>query len=279
MASLYALVMPDLILTGASRGIGHALALALAGRPADRLVLVARDRARLDALAAAVEQKGARALAVPGDLSSLAGARALGRRLADVVADGATLVHNAGVWPSRRELTPEGLEAAFVVNHLAPLAMQQPLLDAGRLRRVMVVSAGLIGKGRFDAARTPAGADFSAFRTYCTTKLCFALAMRDVAAAHPELDIVVLHPGVVRTDLGARTGLLGWLLARVKRGWEAPDACAARLARILARDRWSPAGEARWLVEEDEKPWPAVADDEGTRRALRETTARLLASA
>jgi NAD(P)-dependent dehydrogenase (short-subunit alcohol dehydrogenase family) len=212
--------MADLILTGASRGIGHALALALAEKHGDRLVLVARDRARLEALVSAVEQKGGRAIAVPGDLSSKAEARALGQRLAETVTPGATLVHNAGLWPSKRELTPEGLEAAFVVNHLAPLVMQQALLDAGRLRRIMVVSAGLILKGHFDAARTPTGADFSGIRTYCNTKLCFALAMRDVAAAHPELDVVILHPGVVRTDLGARTGPIGWLLSLVKRGWD-----------------------------------------------------------
>jgi hypothetical protein len=71
---------------------------------------------------------------------------------------------------------------------------------------------------------------------------------------------------------------LGWLLSFVKRRWEAPEVCAARLSRILARERWSPPGEARWLFEEDEQPWPAVAEDEGTRRALRETTVRLLAS-
>jgi NAD(P)-dependent dehydrogenase (short-subunit alcohol dehydrogenase family) len=271
--------MADLIVTGASRGIGHALALALADRREDRLVLVARDRARLDALVTAVEQKGGRAIAVPGNLSSLTEARALGRHLSDTVAQGATLIHNAGLWPARRVLTPEGLETAFVVNHLAPLEMQRALLDAGRLRRIMVVSAGLIVKGLFDAARTPTGKDFSSIRTYCNTKLCFALAMRDVAAAHPELDVVVLHPGVVRTDLGARPGLLGWLLTRIKRGWEAPEVCAARLARILARERWSPAGEARWLFEEQDQPWPAVAEDEATWHAVRETTARLLATA
>lgn len=271
--------MADLILTGASRGIGHALALALAERREDRLVLVARDRARLDELVTAVERKGGRAIAVPGDLSSLAEARALGQRLAETVTPGATLIHNAGLWPSKRTLTPEGLETAFVVNHLAPLVMQRALLDAGRLRRVMVVSAGLIVKGHFDAALTPVGGDFSSIRTYCNTKLCFALAMRDVAAAHPELDVVILHPGVVRTDLGARSGPMGWLLSVVKRGWEAPEDCAARLARILARERWSPPGEARWLLEENEQPWPAVAEDERTRRAVRDTTAQLLASA
>lgn len=189
---------------------------------------------------------------------------------------GATLIHNAGLWPSKRELSPEGLETAFVTNHLAPLVMQQPLLDAKCLSRIMLVSAGLIVKGRFDATKTPTGEDFSSIRTYCNTKLCFALAMRDVAAAHPTIDVVVLHPGVVRTALGARSGLLGWLLSLVKRSWESPEVCAARLTRILARDRWSPPGEARWLMEEQEQPWPAVAENKATRRAVWEATARLL---
>lgn len=266
--------MADLILTGASRGIGRALALALAGQPGhnERLLLVARDRARLESLVSEIQGKGGQAVAVPGDLSTLREARALGEQLATLVERDATLVHNAGLWPYKRELTPDGLEAAFVVNHLAPLAMQQPLLDAGLLRRILVVGAGLMIKGRFDAARTPTGEDFSSVRTYCDTKLGFAIAMRDVAAAHPEIDVLVLHPGVVRTDLGARPGPVGWLLSLVKRRWESPETCAARLVRILDRERWSPPGNARWLEKEEEQPWPAVAEDEGTRRAVREVS-------
>ncbi|TQF11302.1 SDR family NAD(P)-dependent oxidoreductase [Myxococcus llanfairpwllgwyngyllgogerychwyrndrobwllllantysiliogogogochensis] len=267
--------MADLILTGASRGIGHALAKALAKSTEDRLILVARDRARLDALVLSIQQDGGQALAVPGDLSSLAAARDLGRRLVAVVRPESTLVHNAGVWPSRRELTPDGLERAFVVNHAAPWVMQQALLDAGRLRRILLVSAGLLVKGRFDAARTPMGEDFSSIRTYCDTKLGFALAMRDVATEHPELDVLVMHPGVVRTDLGARTGPVGWLLSLVKRGWESPEVCAERLVRVLSRGRWSPPGQASWSMEETEHPWPAVTEDVATRRAVREVHARL----
>lgn len=271
--------MSDIVITGASRGIGHALALTLAGRGDHRLVLVARDAARLDALASAVEAKGTRALVVPGDLGHRAAARALGERLADVVAEGATLVNNAGLWPTARVVDEQGIEAAFVVNHLGQLLAQRPLIEARKLRRIMVVSAGLVALGRFDPERTPTGADFSRFRTYCTTKLCFAVAMRDLAAAHPEIDVVVLHPGVVRTDLGRAPGLLGRIVELMKRRMEPPEVCAERLCRILARERWSPPGEARWMLEEQEKPWPAAADDERTRRAIREVTLRLLEGA
>ncbi|AKT37858.1 SDR family NAD(P)-dependent oxidoreductase [Chondromyces crocatus] len=267
--------MPDLVLTGATRGIGHALALALAEKRDTRLVLVARDQQRLDDLVATIVARGGNAVAVPGDLGSLDGARALSEHLLGVVEEGATLVHNAGLWPSQRTLTADGLEAAFVVNHLGPLLMQRPLLQAGRLRRLLVVSAGLIALGRFDEERTPRGDDFSAMRTYANTKLCFAIAQRDLAERHPDLDVLVLHPGVVRTDLGARKGPIGWLLSLVKRAWESPEACAARLVRILDRPRWSPPGTARWLIEEDERPWPSNTRDEATVRAVRDATATL----
>lgn len=270
--------MDDLILTGASRGIGHALALELARTRKYRLILVARDAARLESMAGEVRALGSEAVTIAADLGSVSGARRLGQQLVAKVNAGATLVHNAGLWPSRRNFSPEGLESAFVVNHLAPLALQEPLLERGLLARIFVVGAGLMVKGRFDPGRTPKGADFSGFRTYCTTKLCFAVAMRDVAARHPDIDVAVVHPGVVRTDLGARSGLLGWVLARAKRRFEPPERCAARLAKLVLAERWSPPGEARWWMESTQQPWPAAASDPATRASIRDVTTRLLAA-
>lgn len=263
----------DVIITGASRGIGRALALELAS--ADRrLLLVARDAERLAGVESAVRERGGTARSVPGDLSTLGGAAALGATLAAEVHAGATLVHNAGVWPTRRETGPDGLERAFLVNFLGPMRMQAPLLAGDRLARCLVVGAGLMALGRVDAQRTPIGADFSRFRTYCTTKLCLAVATRDVAAAHPDVDFLVMHPGVVRTDLGDTPGVLGALVGLAKRLWEPPEVCAARLGRVLTRARWSPPGEARWMVEEVERPWPRAAESAATRETVRALAAR-----
>jgi short-subunit dehydrogenase len=259
--------MSDLILTGASRGIGQALAMQLATGKKYRLLLIARSTAKLDALAAQVRHKHTQVLHYVCDLSSVTEARALGERLASVVQPGATLVHNAGVWPTEKELTFEGNEVAFATNCIGPLALQKPLLDARLLSRVLVVGAGLMSKGKF-SARTPKGEDFSAFRTYASTKLALAVAMRDVAKKHPELDVLVVHPGVIRTELGAREGLLGSMLSLVKRSFDTPRSCGERLERILERPRWTEPGHALWQLEEEQKPWPTVADDAKTRSAV-----------
>jgi len=262
--------MKDIVITGASRGIGRALALATAARQADaaRLVLVARGADALDEVAREVTARGGVATTVVGDLGTLAGASALADRLLATVDAPVTLVHNAGLWPSKRQLTSDGFEASYAVNFAGPVVLQERLLAAGAVDRMMVVGAGLMVKGRFDPDRTPVGADFSRIRTYCDTKLAFALATRELAPRYPDVDIVCLHPGVVRTDLGTARGPLWPVIWLAKRFFERPEVCGERLARILAQDRWSDPGEALWMFEEEAKPWPEVTADPVARRAV-----------
>ncbi len=251
--------MVDVVLTGASRGIGRALALRLSAQDrATRIFAIGRSGAALESLAV---EAARRCEIIPRtiDLSRLESVRAAGPALAEEIAPSTTLIHNAGVWPSRRVLTG-GLEAAFVTNCLSPLVLQAPLLASGRVTRVLVVGAGLMVKGRFSREKTPTGADFSSIFTYATTKLAGAVMMRVAARAHPEVDLVVVHPGVVATDLGDRPGLLGALLRLAKRRFEPADRCAERLARILDLPRWErTAGVAPWYFEEREQPWPEIA--------------------
>src|SRR6478752_1191107 len=96
----------DFIVTGASRGIGRALAEQLAARPATRVFAVARDAQRLAELASSRAEGAARGnvVAVAADLSRVADARAAGRTLAERIDAGAVLIHNAGIWPSKKAL-------------------------------------------------------------------------------------------------------------------------------------------------------------------------------
>jgi NAD(P)-dependent dehydrogenase (short-subunit alcohol dehydrogenase family) len=246
----------DRIISGASRGIGRALALSLGRKlvTGDRLFLLARNEAQLVSLRDALPGVEVKFQAV--DLSSAIETKKAAAWLASQVKPGAVLIHNAGLWPSKLELV-EGLERAYATNCACPLLLQEPLLEQKLLSRVLVVGAGLMVKGRFDPQRTPTGKDFSSFRTYCSTKQAGAMAMREVAQKFPEVDFALVHPGVVNTDLGARGGLLGALLKFVKRKWETPEVCAERLVRLLGRPRWEKEpGVAPWFFEETEQPWP-----------------------
>jgi NAD(P)-dependent dehydrogenase (short-subunit alcohol dehydrogenase family) len=203
--------------TGATGGLGGAI---VDGLLAEGLAVTAvgRDRVALDSL----ERRGARALAA--DLRTADGCAAV---IADVLVDRqvTVVVHGAGVWPHRRELTGEGWETAFAVNHLAPFRINAGIAESlgSRRGRIVQVGAGLAVRGSVDLERTPTGEDFGAVRTYANTKLWNALTTYQWASQSPGTPICSIHPGVVRTDLGARPGILGALLRVAKRRWLEPQ--------------------------------------------------------
>ncbi|NWF30278.1 SDR family NAD(P)-dependent oxidoreductase [Streptomyces sp. PKU-EA00015] len=220
------------VVTGGIRGIGYAVASELVRRGC-RVVLVARDRERGERAAAAL---GGSVGLVVGDLSVLSEVRSVADELMERYEQIDVLVHNAGVWPARLVRTPDGLEQAFAVNHLAPFLLNH-LLEKRFLEsrtRVVQLSAGLYVKGRLDIDQTPVGGDFHRMRTYCTTKLANLLMVPLFARRWQGTGVTInaIHPGVIRTDLGDPGGMLGLLLKVMKRSWTAPEQGAAPVTRL-----------------------------------------------
>ncbi|MDI1446856.1 SDR family NAD(P)-dependent oxidoreductase [Polyangium sp. 6x1] len=228
--------MKTVVVTGGNRGIGRAVARELITRGC-RVVLHARDRARGER--ALEELRGAgpgEVTLVTGDLSTKRGIRETADAILAACPRIDVLIHNAGLWPSERILNEDGLEMAFVVNHLAPFMLNH-LLEARLVEsrsRVVQVSAGLYVKGRPDLEKTPTGEDFQPLGTYPTTKLCNLLLVPRFAARWKERGptILALHPGVIRTGLGDRKGMLGRLLRVVKRLWKSPEEGARPVVRL-----------------------------------------------
>lgn len=126
------------LITGASRGLGRALALAL-GERGVRLVLVARGQAELDAVVAEVRARGGEAHAVVADLADKQAIYPLAGQAAALVGPIDLLIHNAstlGPTPLRLLLDSEceDLEHVLAVNLVGPFRLSKVLAGAMALR-------------------------------------------------------------------------------------------------------------------------------------------------
>jgi short-subunit dehydrogenase len=146
------------VVTGASSGIGEALARAWARRGAT-LVLSARDEVGLARVARAVEAAGGRAIGVPADLTREQDRVQLVERARAEAGKIDVLVNNAGrgYYGSVARIGPHDLEALFALNVVAPLHLAQLALEAismslraelaGTGVRVIVVRPGPVDTG------------------------------------------------------------------------------------------------------------------------------------
>ena len=146
-----------IIVTGASLGIGRALALGLAEQGA-RLVLAARSRHRLEELEQQCASHGGEAIAVPTDVADAAQCRALAQRAAAHYGGIDALVNNAGIGMIARfdqVQDPVGFEAIMRVNYLGSVYCTYyclPYLKQSRGHVVAIASlAGRTGVPMYSA--------------------------------------------------------------------------------------------------------------------------------
>lgn len=184
------------LITGASRGLGLALARALA-RDGWTLILDARGAADLHEAAAGLAAAGADVTAVPGDIADPAHRAALVR-----ASDGLDLlVNNAstlGATPLPRlagHPLPE-LERAFAVNVLGPLALIQGVLPSLRARRGAIVNVSS------DAAREA----YEGWGGYGATKAALDQMSNVLAVEEPGIAVWSVDPGEMRTRMLADAG-------------------------------------------------------------------------
>ena len=119
------------LVTGASRGMGRASALALAAAGAQVLVHYGRGANEADGVVAEIRKAGGRADAIATDLATADGASKLARQARSIVGDRLDiLVANAGVSKAAtiEETTVEDFDKLFAVNVRAPYFLVQQLL-------------------------------------------------------------------------------------------------------------------------------------------------------
>jgi NAD(P)-dependent dehydrogenase (short-subunit alcohol dehydrogenase family) len=225
--------MKTILITGGNSGIGAAMACALSALGYG-VTIICRSSEKAGAFIESAEKKGLGNIGfIRGDLGTLEGARAAAERIRDNAPVFSAFVHNAGIWPTERVMNVDGLEQSFVTNHLAPFILNLSLEDlfARNRCRVVQVSAGLYPLGEKDCGAAASGERFSLLKTYPTTKLLnLVTTMRFAERWHDSgIAINAVHPGVVKTGLGAIPGIRGKFLNFMKlfmlspaKGAEAP---------------------------------------------------------
>lgn len=270
------------LLTGATLGIGRAAAVALAPMGME-LVLVARDRARLEALAAELRQRtpGVRVGVLVGDLSRMSEVRRIAGEFRATHDRLHVLLNNAGAVFARREMTPEGLERTLALNHLAYFVLTEellPLLKSSAPARIVNVSSDAHRGMRidFDDLNCARGR-YRAFVAYGRSKLMNILFTRELARRLEGTGVTAnaMHPGFVRTGFGRNNpGLLGRLVALGQVVARTPE----RGARTLVYLASSPEVErvsGKYFHDERESRTSAAAEDMEAARRLWDVSVRL----
>jgi len=215
------------LVTGGTNGIGKATAQALA-RLGATVVIVGRNAPKtaelVEEIRGASGNKNVDSLLA--DLSSQRDVRRLADEFKSKYAHLHVLLNNAGGFFLRRQLSVDGIEMTFALNHLAAFLLTDLLLDtikASAPARIINVSSGAHISGRIEFDNLQGERDYSP-RAYDNSKLANILFTVELAHRLEGSGITVnaLHPGFVATGfaknngkiIAALIGLLAPLVAR-----------------------------------------------------------------
>jgi len=228
-----------IVLTGASSGIGKAVAFELAAAGLPLVMIVREGRKGRNAHAQIVRETGNQGVQMlTADLASLGQVRELGRYISERHERIAAFVSVAGAHFSRRRLSPEGIEMTLAVNHLAPFLLTGcllPGLTAHGQGRVVITASSL--QIPIDLADLNRNRRYDGFRAYGESKLANVLFTFELARrlAGSGVTANCLAPGLVRTALFRQTGGLARLAINAVGGafMDSPEKAARKVSRLV----------------------------------------------
>jgi 3-oxoacyl-[acyl-carrier protein] reductase len=189
------------LVTGASRGIGRATALALAETGAQVLVHYGRSAQEAESLVSEIQTKGGSANAISTDLGIPSGAEQLAKQVRSIVDRLDVLVLNAGISKAARiaDYTVEDFDSLFTTNVRSPFFLVQQLLPVlGEGSNIIVISSigahAVVGKP---------GLENPSLLAYASTKGALETLVKNWASILGPKGIRVnaVAPGVIDTDM------------------------------------------------------------------------------
>jgi NAD(P)-dependent dehydrogenase (short-subunit alcohol dehydrogenase family) len=260
------------VITGATSGIGYFTAHKYASM-GSRLLCINRNRERSEALKEEIEGKyGVTCDFKIADLSKLKDIHRVAAELAGLDTPLDVIIHNAGVYLTKRVLTGDKLEKVFVVQYLSSFIINHILMDKlksqEKARIILVNSEG----HRFAALGLKLDdlnwekRRYTGLKSYGSAKLAQLLSML-VFSDHFKgsgVTINAMHPGAVKTETGQDNGpLYRWYKKNVlDRSLKSPEISAEALYYLGASDDIDNVSGKFFNLTTEEEPAPPALDSE-----------------
>ncbi|MHA1111186.1 MAG: SDR family NAD(P)-dependent oxidoreductase [Promethearchaeota archaeon] len=196
------------VITGATSGIGKAVALKMA-ELGHKIIIVARNHDKIKKLMHEITHttQNVDLKYYVVDLSVLHEIYWIGLQIAkeNPVID--ILVNNAGIFTDKRTMTIDGFESTFAINYLSPFLLTHTLFSSlckSKNAQVLNVSSSAHYFGKVHWDDLGFSKRWYGFKAYGQSKLLLNMASFELARRLKETNIRVnaIHPGVVRTNLG-----------------------------------------------------------------------------
>jgi NAD(P)-dependent dehydrogenase (short-subunit alcohol dehydrogenase family) len=261
------------VITGATSGIGFEAACALA-RQGAILALTGRDKERGEATLARLRAAtpDVRAAMHYADLSSMAEVRRLGAELLAAYPRIDVLINNAGGLFREREVTADGLERTFALNHMAYFLLTHALRDrlaASTPARVINVASRAHVGVRLDFDDLNGERQYDGWTAYRRSKLANILFTRELARrlAGTGVTATCLHPGFVASRFGDNNrGAFRWAFALAKFTAISPRRGAETIVYLASAPEAAGATGGYFARSAPAIPSEAARDDGAARR-------------
>lgn len=260
------------VITGATSGIGYHTARKYASHGAN-LLCINRNVQKSEALCQEIKNEfGVGCEYKKADLSNLQDIRRVADELSKLDTPIDVLIHNAGVYLTKRELTPEGLEKVFVIQYLASFILNFVLMDKlksqGKGRIIMVNSEGhrFAAWGlRLDDLNWERRR-YSGLKSYGSAKLAQLLSMIvfNELLRNTGVSINAMHPGAVKTETGQENGpVYQWFKRNfIDRTLKPADISAEALYYLGVSDEVENVSGKFYNLTTQEEPAPPALDKE-----------------
>jgi NAD(P)-dependent dehydrogenase (short-subunit alcohol dehydrogenase family) len=201
------MAIKTILVTGATDGIGLATAIELS-RLGHRLIIHGRAPTRLSDALRHVLAAGDRDdhITVSADLSTADAVLAMSEEVHQNVRSLDVLINNAGVFLNDRDISADGVELTFAVNHISHFLLTHELLELlrkSRPSRIVNVSSVAHRRGSINFDDINSATRYGGYEAYAQSKLANVLFTQSLAARLAVDDVTAnaLHPGVIATKL------------------------------------------------------------------------------